>query len=114
MHQVLDLLFDLGISGAMCGLDETVIGVFSRVQRSHAGVDFAEEDGGQEMIYRERVVRVPLQHLIELLNGRVVIEIVEMIEGGVVQRVAGPNRQIGSEIGALVRLRSGRGARNAR
>ena len=46
----------------MCGSNEGVIGVFAGVQGSHA-VEFAEQDGSQEMIHRERVVWMPLQVL---------------------------------------------------
>src|SRR5208282_1505477 len=45
------------------------------------------------MIHRERVIGMPLQYLVELLNGAVVIEIVEMVEGRVIQGVVGTERQ---------------------
>ena len=75
----------------MGGSDEAVVGVFAGVQRSHS-VEFAEQDCGQEMVYRERVVWMPLQYLIELLNGAVVIEIIEVVEGLSIQRVVGAER----------------------
>jgi hypothetical protein len=36
---------------------------------------------------------MPLQHLIEFLDGAVVIQIIEMVEGRPVQRVVGAERQ---------------------
>jgi hypothetical protein len=45
------------------------------------------------MIDREGIVRVPGQHLFELLHRPVIVQVVKVVERGQVQRVVGTERQ---------------------
>jgi hypothetical protein len=65
------------------------------------------------MIHCERVVRMTLQYLSELLNRSVVIEVVEMIEGCAIQGVVGAERKTVSGRGCSgIRLGSSRLGQN--
>ena len=86
-----------------CG-NKRVVSVFACVQGSHA-IEFAEENRSQQVVDGEWVVRVPLQHLVELLNCAVVVKIVEMVESCEVQRII---RAAGQHIGRASGLSVGR------
>ncbi len=88
IHQILDLILDLRIRRTVRRGNKTVVGVLSRIQHAHA-VEFPEQGRGQQMIDREGIVRMPRQHLFELLHRPVVVEVVEMVERGQVQRIMG-------------------------
>ena len=103
IHQTLDLILDLRIRWTVRRGNKTVVGVLSRIQHAHA-VEFPEQGRGQEMIDRERIVRMPPQHLFELLHRPVVVEIVEMVERGQVQRIMGTIRK-GCRVGIWSRHR---------
>ena len=84
--QVLNLLLDFGVRGTVRRGDETVVGVLSGVQHSHA-IKFAEKNHGQEMVDGEGIVRMARQNLLKLLNRAVVVEIVEVTKRGQVERI---------------------------
>ena len=61
-------------------LNETVIGVFSRIQHAHS-VELIEQNSGKKMIYGECVIGMPFKNLLELLYRPVVIKIVKVVVG---------------------------------
>src|SRR2546426_8762622 len=60
-------------------VNKAVIGILAGIQRPHA-VELAKKNRGQQMVHSKGVVGMPLQNLIELLHGAIVIKIVEMKE----------------------------------
>ena len=66
--------------------DKAVVGIFAAIHCAHA-IELAHEDGGEQMIQGGRIVGVALLKALELLDGAVVVQIVEMIEGGGEERI---------------------------
>src|SRR5580765_5036412 len=86
----------------MRGSDETVVRIVGGIECTHP-VEFAEHHGCQQMVDGKRIVRMPIEDLLELLHGPVVVHVVEAIEGTRVERIGGA---IGDAFG-WVRRRGG-------
>jgi len=68
--------------------NETVVGILTGIHRAHA-VELAHQDRGQQVIGGGGIVGVTIRDLLELLDGAVKIHAVEVIEGGIDQRIPG-------------------------
>jgi hypothetical protein len=91
-HQLLDLIGGLGICRPMLRVNEIVAGIVSGVQGANA-VEFAKEYGGQQMVDGVRIVRVTLGNLRKLLDGPLIVHVIEVLEGGGIERVGRPKSQ---------------------
>ena len=77
----------------MCLADKTVVCIFTSIHRSHA-VEFTNQDTRNQVVDGEWIIGMLLQHPLEILNGVVMIEIVEVFKTGVGQRIASSDRNI--------------------
>ena len=91
LDELLDPRFLGWIGGAMGIPYEAVVGVLAGVDRAHA-IEFAHQDGGKKMVQSEGVVGMAGNDLLEVLNGGVVVEVVIVLEGGLVERIGGTKR----------------------
>src|SRR5277367_227983 len=70
----------------MRGADEVVVRVIAGIHCAHA-IQLAHLDRREQVVYGERVVGMARQDFLEILNRRIVVEVVVVVEGGLVQRV---------------------------
>src|SRR5580704_2661461 len=68
--------------------DKTVVRVFTGVHGAHA-IQLPYQNRGEQMVYGEGIVWMPRQDLLEIHDGRVVIEVVIVLKSRLVQRVGG-------------------------
>ncbi len=100
IYKLFDPLLRFRIRRVMRRVNKAVIGILAGIQRPHA-VELAKKNRGQQMVHSKGVVGMPLQNLIELLHGAIVIKIVEMIERGEIQWIVGPIRERVCFVGRL-------------
>ena len=86
INQITDALFYILIGWSVGLRDEAVIGIFAGVHRAHA-IELLKKDGNQQVVYREGVIGMPLQDLIELLDRAVVVHVVKVVERLDIKRV---------------------------
>ena len=103
LNKIFDLLLDRRICRPMRHVHETVVGVLGGTQRTHP-VELMKQNRRQQVVYGKGIVRVALQHLLKFLNGTVVVQIVEVVEGGLIEGIARP-------IGEVKRSAVGLGSR---
>ncbi len=85
---------------------EAVIGVLAGIHGANT-IQLAHQHRREQVIDRVGIVRMPGQHLFEVLDGRVVVQIVEAPERNLVLRVGGPENCLTSKIGAPAKPRQG-------
>jgi len=106
-NQILDLPLDPRVGRVVGGFYEAIIGVLARIQNPHA-IQFAEQDRIQQMVHGKGIIRMPLQDLAKLLHCPVLLEVVEMLEGGGVQGIAGTKGQVVRRCGFMGVFRASR------
>jgi len=93
LKQLFYLVLSLRINWTMRCLDETVVGVFSRIKHSHS-IELMKQNSGEQVIHGEWIIGVSFKNLIELLYGPNVIKIVKVVERHQIERVSRPERQV--------------------
>ena len=91
VDELLDAFFLGGIGGTVGITNEAVVGVLAGVDRAHA-IEFADQDRGKEMVQGESVIGVAGNDSLKVLNGSVVVEVVIVLDGGLVKRIGGTKR----------------------
>ena len=71
--------------------DETVVRVIPSIHRAHA-IQFPHLNRGEQVIHGKRIVRMTRHNPLEILNRRVVVEVVIVLESRLVQRIGGTER----------------------
>src|SRR5208282_2541705 len=92
--------------GTMSQSDEVVVRVIARIHCAHA-IEFPHLNRGEQVVHGKRVVRMTQEDALEILNRRVVVEVVIVLKGSLIQRI------IGAEISRAEISRTKRG-RNRR
>ena len=86
LYQLLDALLLRRIGGTVREPDEVVVGVIAGVHRAHA-IQLPHLNRGEQVIHGKGIVRMSRQDPLEILNRRVVVEVVVALESRLVQRV---------------------------
>src|SRR5258708_35411398 len=71
--------------------DAMVVRVLPRIHRAHA-IQFPNLNRGEQMIQGKRIVWMTRQDPLEILNRRVIVDVVVVLESGRVQRIGWTKR----------------------
>ncbi len=85
-HQLLDAFFLRRIGGPVRYSNKVVVRVIASIHRSHA-IQLPHLNRGEQVIHRERIIRMTTHDLLEILNRRVVIKVVVVLESGLAQGI---------------------------